>query len=151
MTAIHTYIVKGMWNKHESHVGQITGDYLSTNISIGANLNGPGVGASPEELLLSAAASCYMITLSLLLENRNVSYRYIDLESKAYVESDKGLRIDSIVHHPHILVQGSANVDKILTLAHYAEHTCMVSSALRGNVEISVSPKVTLEEATQNA
>jgi peroxiredoxin-like protein len=150
MNNAETYTFRGTWTKGNSQIGQISTENLSTDVTIGKTLSGTGNHTNPEELLLSAAASCYMITLSMLLENRNIPFERIELTSEALVENDKGLRLDKIIHYPHILIDGSTDMNKVVKLAHHAEHTCMVSSALRGNVEVIVLPRVTMRETSQN-
>jgi peroxiredoxin-like protein len=153
MNNVLKYKLKGTWSHGKQQTGQILTRNLSTTVGIYSDSDGNENMTTPEELLLSAAASCYMITLSLLLENRNIPYQRIELESEAIIENDKGLRLDRIAHYPEIVVDevDSASIDKIAKLTHHAEHTCMVSSALRGNVEVVVYPRVTVTEAPQKA
>ena len=147
MSDIHTYTINGSWNNDDSRLGNITGHNFSTAISIGTEMHDAEKSANPEELLLGAAAGCYLITLAKLLKNRKIPFQRIELESQAIVEDNKGLRIDRIIHRPHIFINDStsdsAAHDKCATFAHHAEHACMVSSALRGNVAISVEPRIT--------
>ncbi len=35
-------------------------------------MDGPGVGTNPDEMLLGAAATCYIITLAAMLERSNI-------------------------------------------------------------------------------
>ena len=148
MNNVLTYEAKGTWTKNGHQVSQISTKNLSANVSSGKTSEESSADTNPEELLLCAAASCYIITLSMLLENRDIPLVQIDLTSEAIVENDRGLRLDKIIHYPHIIVDDSTDINKIIKLAHHAEHTCMVSSALRGNVEVVVSPRVTMKEAT---
>jgi peroxiredoxin-like protein len=118
---------------------------LTTDISIPANLGGPGVGTNPEELLLGAAAGCYLMTLCTLLTNRGISYSKIELHSEGYVEDDHGLRFDRIEHHPTIVVDAGTDEAMVKRLALHAEHACMVASALRGNVVVQVVPTIQVQ------
>lgn len=102
---------------------------------------------SPEELLLSAAAGCYLITLKTLLINREIAFSSIELNSEALIVNDGGSRFDSIVHRPIILLEQSADEAEVRVLAAHAEHTCMVSCALRGNVTVCVEPTVLIQAA----
>jgi len=142
---LQTYQVNGSWSGDKYSVGHIKSAALSTEVSIPENLNGPGVGSNPEELLLAAAASCYLITLSAILSNRKVSYLRIELSSEAFMENDKGLRLDRIVHRPTIIVDDTHPEVDVATLALHAEHACMVSSALRGNVSVDVEPQIVVQ------
>ncbi|GGJ12378.1 hypothetical protein GCM10010885_22190 [Alicyclobacillus cellulosilyticus] len=147
MASIHTYTVRGAWTGDKFSVGRITSEGLTAQFSIPNDLGGPGVGTNPEELLLSAAAGCYLITLSAILSNRRIPFARIDLESVGYVENDRGLRFDRIEHRPTIVLDRPYDEEQLITLAEHAEHACMVSSAVRGNVAVHVSPRVIVEAA----
>jgi len=149
MGSIHTYLLKGEWSGGRNSVGHIESSGITSKLSAPANLDGPGVGTNPEELLLSSAAGCYMITLASLLTNRSIPYIRIELESEAFVENDKGLRFDRIEHRPTVVVEGQVDVEKVKSLTLHAEHACMVSSALRGNVEVTVKPTVLVQETSK--
>lgn len=134
-------------------VGQIETETLTTSISVPSEMGGPGIGTNPEHLLIGAASSCYLITLAAILTNRKLPYIRIDLETVGTVINDRGLRFDAMEHRPTIVVGADMGADmdidvyaeRIATLADHAEHACMVSSALRGNVTISVVPRVVRE------
>jgi peroxiredoxin-like protein len=145
MTTILCYTVDGRWSGGRLGRGKLTGDSLSTELSIPVNLGGPGIGTNPEELLLGAAAGCYLITLATLFANREVPVVRIDLESRGFVERDRGLRFDRIEHHPTIVVDSPVDEQYLVALAEHAEHACMVSSALRGNVRVDVFPRVQVQ------
>ncbi|QSO54409.1 OsmC family protein [Alicyclobacillus curvatus] len=102
---------------------------------------------SPEEMLLSAAASCYLLTLRTLLSNRNISVASIELHTEARVINDGGLRFDSIVHRPTMVLERLEDEVRLRRLAAHAEHACMVSCALRGNVTVSVEPTILVQAA----
>jgi peroxiredoxin-like protein len=140
-----SYTLQGTWTGGRTSSGQVSVGGLSSTISIPKELGGAGEGTNPEELLLSAASACYMITLGLLLTNRKIPYVRIDLESKAFIENDHGLRFDRIEHYPTIVVDEQGLEDELYKLAEHAEHACMVSSAVRGNVEVSVHPRVLVQ------
>lgn len=99
---------------------------------------------TPEELLLAASAACYLLTLRAILTNRGIPVQQIELFSEARVETIGGLRFDAIEHHPKIILEEAYDENQIEILAAHAEHACMVSSALRGNVKVSVHSTVEL-------
>lgn len=138
----HIYPLSGTWSGSRDGTGTVHLSQTQVDFSIPGNLNGAGVGTNPEELLLSAAASCYLITLSILLKNRGIHYIRIDLESEGVVENEGGLRYDRMIHRPTIVLEQPADETLLRQLALHAEHTCMVSSAIRGNVEVSVEPRI---------
>ncbi|MCL6627618.1 OsmC family protein [Alicyclobacillus shizuokensis] len=150
MTERLTYTVSGQWSGDRDGVGALRlGDETTAQFSMPRNLGGCGIGTNPEELLLSAAASCYLLTLAILLRNRQIPYHRIEVESTGYVENEGGLRYDRIVHLPTVYVSDLRDEQRILQLAEHAELTCMVSSALRGNVRVGVRPRVVCGAASR--
>ncbi|GMA49602.1 hypothetical protein GCM10025857_09590 [Alicyclobacillus contaminans] len=148
MTQLHTYTVRGEWSGDRHGTGHVSGERLSSALSVPTNLGGPGVGTNPEELLLSAANGCYLITLAILLTNRKVPYTRLELESEGFVVNDRGLRYDRIEHRPTIHVAPGTDVEQVEVYAEQAEHACMISSAIRGNVRVTVVPRVVVETSS---
>jgi peroxiredoxin-like protein len=125
--------------------GGLTGAGLTSRFSVPESLGGSGVGTNPEELLLSAAASCYAITLSAIVARRGLGMARLDVETLGFVDANDGLRFARIVHRPAMTAQPGATPEQrasLLEVARIAERACMVSSALRGNVEVEVEPTV---------
>lgn len=141
MTTSHELHTTAVWKSTEPGEGSIISDTLDIP-RLSTLLHQDADTASPEDLLLAAAASCYLITLRTLLEHRQVPIRHIEVHSQAHIENESGLRFDSIVHYPTIVVEGPCDEDVLRSYAAHAELTCMVSSALRGNVDIRVVPSV---------
>jgi peroxiredoxin-like protein len=129
-------------------VGCVESNTLSTSVSVPAEMNGPGVGTNPEHLLLSAATTCYIITLAAILSNRKIPYIRLHVETEGVVIDDRGLRFDSIEHRPTIVVPEGTDTSRLATLAEHAEHACMVSGAMRGNVRLTVVPSVVIENGS---
>lgn len=152
MTTQQSYTLTSKWTGNRESVGQFFSKSFTTEFSVPTELGGPGVGTNPEELLLAAASGCYIITLAALLTNRKVPFTSIELTSEIIVENDKGLRVESITHRPVITIDyahadatGSIDVKLIEGFALHAEHACMISSALRGNVLFSVEPMIQIK------
>lgn len=138
----HTYTLSGTWTDNPEGVGHIHLAHVDMEVGLSPRKTLASVSTSPEELLLGAAASCYLITLAKLLHNRGIPYTKLELTSEGLLENDGGLRLDCIHHRPTIHFQQPVAEDAILALANHAEHACMVSSALRGNVIVTVEAKV---------
>jgi peroxiredoxin-like protein len=145
MSKVHTFTISGTWSADNLNVGSIHTPAMQVQFSIPSDLGGPGVGTNPEEMLLGAASGCYLITLGAILQKRKVSYTKIELTSEAFIEVDGGLRIDRLEHRPTIYLDEAVEEGRVETLAEHAEHACMVSSALRGNVKVTVVPRVLIQ------
>lgn len=141
----HRFSMKASWQGGRLGTGELTGKGLSAQISIPAELDGPGAGTNPEELLIGAALNCYIITLAAILEKREVKVESLTVQSEGIVTVDGGNQTFSkIIHRPTIVVSGAGEdmVEKLTQFAHRAEQVCMISKALRGNVALHVEPEI---------
>ncbi len=64
----HDFKVQTTWQGGRNEVGEVIGDVINEQISIPSSLEGTGIGTNPDELLVSAASSCYIISLAATLE-----------------------------------------------------------------------------------
>ncbi|OPH48499.1 hypothetical protein BC351_08500 [Paenibacillus ferrarius] len=141
----HRFELQASWSGGLDGSGHIRSGQLETAISVPEQLEGPGIGTNPEEMLLGAAATCYLITLGMLLKRLGITT--IALTSEVYVLSSPSMKVERIVHRPQIAVPKETSeelVDKITKAAYRAEQTCMISKALKGNVEVTVEPDISL-------
>lgn len=146
----HHFTMEATWHGGRLGTGELTGKGLSTTISIPAEMGGPGAGTNPEELLISSALNCYTITLAAILEKRDVQVKSLSVQSEGILASEGGSHnFRKIIHRPTMIVSGAdaQMVEKLIQFAHRAEQACMISKALRGNVEVSVEPVVQLVQA----
>jgi peroxiredoxin-like protein len=143
----HRFELKAAWSGGLDGTGHIEAGNLITAISVPGQLGGPGVGTNPEEMLLGAAATCYLITLGMLLKRQGITT--IELNSEIFVQSNPTMKVDKIIHRPRIstpIHSSQEQLDKISKAAYRAEQTCMISKALKGNVEVTVEPEICLLE-----
>jgi len=62
------FSVSGTWQGDRNGIGNIRSEGgLDIGVSVPKEFDGPGAGSNPEELLISAANNCYMITLAAML------------------------------------------------------------------------------------
>ncbi|WP_155590006.1 SACOL1771 family peroxiredoxin [Lysinibacillus cavernae] len=135
----HKFTMGLTWSDGRNGTGNITASNLQTQISIPREMNGPGIGTNPDEMLLGAAATCYLITLAALLERSEIDVLELSMQAEGFVSVENGVfTYEKIVHKPKIIVQElSEHLERrIDRLAQKAEQTCMISKALKGNVVI---------------
>ncbi|MEW9700024.1 OsmC family protein [Paenibacillus sp. SI8] len=147
----HSFTLKAIWSGGLHGVGYMQSGSMSSSISIPSPLGGPGVGTNPEEMLLGAAATCYLITLGALLERLGVMQA--ELRSEILVSSKPSMKVNKVIHRPCISVAAHTSgeqLDKIRKCAYRAEQTCMISKAMRGNVEVEVEPEIRFIDAFGN-
>ncbi len=142
----HHFHLTADWPGNRNDVGQIETGELKTKISIPDAMDGPGVGTNPEEMLLGAAATCYIITLAAMLERSNIPKVSLTMESEGIVDVTNGVfTYDAIIHRPKLLLPADLSdrdVEKAQRLAEKAEGSCMITRALAGNVKVSLEAAV---------
>jgi peroxiredoxin-like protein len=142
----HPFILNAVWNGGRNSDGTIEAGQLKTQISIPKEMGGPGVGTNPDEMLLGAAATCYLITLAAMLERSGLMTSSITLTSEATVDVTNNIfTYEAIKHLPIITLTEDASqddIDKAIRIAHKAEGSCMISRAVAGNVQITTEPTV---------
>jgi peroxiredoxin-like protein len=138
----HRFHLKASWPGLRNDVGDIVAGNLKTQVSIPPEMDGPGVGTNPDEMLLGAAATCYIITLAAMMERSQLQKVELTMESEGIVDVTKGvITYKKIIHRPRIVLTVDATEkDQLLAhrLAAKAETSCMISRAIQGNVEIEL-------------
>ncbi|MGX6444628.1 OsmC family protein [Neobacillus sp. K501] len=144
--AEHRFLLKADWPGLRNDVGEIVSGNLKTKVSIPPEMDGPGVGTNPDEMLLGAAATCYIITLAAMMERSGLEKQSLTMDSEGIVDVTRGvITYKKIIHRPHIILNRNAT-DKEQLLAHKlakkAETSCMISRAIQGNVDIQLEATV---------
>jgi len=144
----HHFYLKSHWPGLRNGVGTIDAGHLKTEVSIPIEMDGPGVGTNPDEMLLGAAATCYIITLAAMMERSGIDKNGLTMESVGIVDVTNGvITYKTIIHKPHIVLKSDATEkDKARAqrIADKAEESCMISRAIRGNVEVELEVTISL-------
>lgn len=144
--AEHHFHVKAEWPGGRNRVGSIDAGNLKTDISIPTEMDGPGVGTNPDEMLLGAAATCYVITLATMIEHTGLPLQELSHDAEAIVDVTKGVyTYKKIIHKPTVLLKDTAterDYKRLRRLIERAETSCMISRAIQGNVELEVQPNL---------
>lgn len=139
----HYFHLKANWPGKRNDVGEIQAEHLHTKVSIPQEMDGPGIGTNPDEMLLGAAATCYIITLAAMLERSKIEKHSLDMESTAVVDVTNGVfTYKKIIHRPTIVIVNENDLPMTKKLAEKAEKSCMISRAIQGNVEIQLEATV---------
>lgn len=136
----HTFTLQTNWKGGRNDSGTLQAERLQTAISIPPEMDGPGIGTNPDEMLLGAAATCYIISLAAMLE-RSAIQASLSMNSEGIVDVTNGVfTYEQIVHDLSIkLAEHTEKNERIAArLAHKAEQTCMISKAIKGNVDIKL-------------
>lgn len=147
--AEHIFTLTASWPGGRNSVGEIASGQLQTKVSIPPEMDGPGVGTNPDEMLLGAAATCYIITLAAMLERANLETSKLTMTSEGLVDVTNGVfTYVKITHKPKIVIPSTYTEKQerqIVRLAEKAEKTCMISKAIRGNVELALEITIDYE------
>jgi len=148
--AEHHFHLKANWPGLRNDIGTIESGNLKTQISIPQEMDGPGVGTNPDEMLLGAAATCFIITLAAMMERSNLNKKSLNLESEAIVDVTNGVfTYKEIIHRPTIILNDEAtqkDVTLAARLAEKAEASCMITRAIKGNVKVSLEETIRIGE-----
>lgn len=148
--AKHSFHLQANWPGLRNDVGEIEAGNLKTRISIPPEMDGPGVGTNPDEMLLGAAATCYIITLAAMMERSKLDKDSLTMESEGIVDVTNGvITYERIIHRPRIVLKADAterDFSLAQKLAEKAESSCMISRAIQGNVEIELQADIKATE-----
>lgn len=137
----HHFHMNLTWPGGRNNVGTLEAEKLKVNVSIPEEMDGPGVGTNPDEMLLGASATCYMISLGAMLERANIDAK-LAVASEGIVDVTNGVFTYEAIHH-HVTIQLEEPSKQAMQmsekLAYKAEETCMISKAMKGNVDLRVS------------
>ncbi|MDS9473055.1 OsmC family protein [Sporosarcina pasteurii] len=140
--AEHLFHLTAKWPGGRNDVGTIEAGQLKTRVSIPPEMDGPGIGTNPDEMLLGAAATCYIITLAAMMERSKLEKDQLEMESVGVVDVTNGvITYKKIIHKPHIILKLGATDKEIALaqrLAEKAENSCMISRAIQGNVSVEL-------------
>ena len=142
----HHFHLEAKWPGGRNDTGTIQTGNLQTVVSIPPEMAGPGIGTNPDEMLLGAAATCYIITLAAMLERSHIEKEELHMHSEAIVNVTNGVfTYQKIIHQPHLVLPSTTpdrDYNKAIQLVEKAEASCMISRALKGNVTIELKPTI---------
>jgi peroxiredoxin-like protein len=131
------------WDGGRNDVGTLEAERLKTQISIPPEMDGPGVGTNPDEMLLGAAATCYIITLAAVLGRSDLTHRGITIDAEGIVDVTNGIFTYETIRYATTIQVPAEMTDREITLveriAKKAKDQCMISRALAGNVAFELN------------
>ena len=142
----HQFSVNSVWTGNSNADGVITAGDRTIAYGLPVTFEGKPGRSNPEEMLLGAVASCYSITLAVIAERRRLPMIRIDVEMHGEVVRlpDKTLKFTTIRIVPTVTLENAQEAQRTAAMdaAMRAENYCIISNAVRGNVEITVEPKI---------
>ncbi|MCA0988215.1 OsmC family protein [Guptibacillus algicola] len=141
----HVFELKGSYKGGRKGKGEVHSENFSADVTIPTSMGGLDEGTNPDELLLSSSAACYFMTLGLYLEAKNISFEDIKISSKLIVSEEGRVHVESIHHYPVVYLNETPDESlrkRILDIADRAEDGCMITRAIKGNVNVFVEPSI---------
>ncbi|GGH86127.1 peroxiredoxin-like protein [Pullulanibacillus pueri] len=141
----YTFTVRGQWQGGRQGTGHITSNGLDTDISLAPSMDGQGIGTNPDELLIAAVQSCYLMTLGIHLNAYSIPFESVSIQSEGIVSEEGGLHFQSITHYPILTLEDQATEDTFKAAQEViasVDQYCMIAKALKGNVDIAVHPTI---------
>ncbi|SHM70548.1 peroxiredoxin, SACOL1771 subfamily [Duganella sacchari] len=147
MAAEHAFVCEGKWNGTLMEgEGRLHAGAIEQQISVPAELGGKGRGTNPEELLVAAANSCYLMTLAAILQLEGVAYEELRNSSRGiFASTPTGPVLTAIEHQPVVYLTAAGRAlfgGAVQGCFLQAERGCMVSKALADNVTVSAQGRV---------
>ena len=143
---IHHFHLESTWTGDSAGDGLVRAGQYQIEYGLPVEFGGSPTRTNPEELLMSSVAACYSLTLAYLAERRKLPVDRIEMKVEGDVLRQAGgtLKFVAIRLFPRVFL-GTADESSIQTatdFAHKADQYCLISNAIRGSVELSVSPEI---------
>jgi peroxiredoxin-like protein len=101
------------------------------------DFDGPGDAWSPEQLLLAAVASCFVLTFRAVAKGSNIAYSSIAVDAEGTVDRGEGrTRFTEIVLRPRLALPAGVDATRVRRALEKAEHACLVSASLSTPVRL---------------
>jgi len=126
-----------------NHVARLNGGQ-TVNVSAAVNYKGDSACADPEQLMISAVASCHMLTFLAIAEFQGYTVEQYEDNAVGHLEKGEGsgLSVTRIVLSPRITFGGDKIPDaQALTRIHATAHkNCFIANSLKTTVTIAATP-----------
>lgn len=123
-------------NWGQDNEGTLTGnDGTSMTISGPAEMNGKGVGMSPEDLLVGAVSACYIGTLFKLLQKRRLPVDSVSVKAEGVVEDyPENATFKRVTVYPTIHGGDASKLADYEKWASKARDNCFIGKAIHEDV-----------------
>ena len=109
--------------------------------------DGSGDAWSPEQLLLAAVASCFLLTFRAIAKHSHVEFASVSVDSEGLVDRVDGrTRFTEIVLRPAVAVPAGADTHRVWRALEKAEANCIVTASLTARLRVE-PPVWTVREA----
>jgi peroxiredoxin-like protein len=102
--------------------------------------DGPGDAWSPEQLLLAAVASCFLLTFRAVARHSHLDLVSVSIETEGVVDRvDARTRFTEIVLRPHVVVLAGTDTHRVRRALEKAEANCIVTASLTARLSVELA------------
>jgi peroxiredoxin-like protein len=102
-----------------------------------ADFDGPGDAWSPEQLLLAAVETCFLLTFRAVAKASGIEFTTLAIDGEAVVDrADGRMRVTEIVLRPRLALPAGVDATRVRRALEKAEHACLVSASLSTPVRL---------------
>lgn len=110
-----------------------------------SEFDGPGNQWSPETLLLSAVASCFVLSFKAVANASTFSWKNLQCEVQGKLDKvERTMKFTEITTQARLVISDTAEKDKALKLLKKADAICLVTNSL--TAELKFSCDIVVEE-----
>ena len=142
----HNYHVEAWWVAGKAGLTRSESSRTAVHFSAPIEFGGMGGRWTPEELFLSAIASCFTTTFQSLAEYLKFEYNDLEVSADGTIYKDKpGYRFKQISIHPKLTIPREGDRDRGLTLMQKSKELCLISRAIA--VPLDFTPSLVVTQA----
>ena len=125
------YRIKAWWSSGRTGIARTDSAPSAIHFTAPPQFGGLEGRWTPEDLLLTAVASCYTTTFRALAEYSQFEYADLEVEVDATAKkADSGYRFSEIVTRPHLTLKSEEGRDRAGRLLQKTQELCLVARAL---------------------
>ena len=142
------YRIKAWWSSGRTGIARTDSAPSAIHFTAPPQFGGLEGRWTPEDLLLTAVASCYTTTFRALAEYSKFEYADLEVEVHATArKADSGYRFSEIVSRPSLTLTAEAARDRANRLLQKTQELCLVARAL--SVAHRFEPSIQIHKAAQ--
>lgn len=123
------------------HVRLSTAGLPDISAAAPKDFDGPGDAWSPEQLLLAAVETCFLLTLRAVAGMSKLEFTALDVTIDGVVDRQNGVtRFTEIILRPRMTVAPGTDHDRALRVMEKSEKACLVSASL--STPIRLEPEI---------
>ena len=145
METTYRYQTNAHWSAHRRGIVEAQDIPRTINFSAPVEFQGePGLW-TPEHLLVSALATCFVTTMRVIAEKSKLEMVALEASVEGVLEkAEGGFRFTKFFLRPNLTIARDDDRALAMRLLQKAEHACLISRSLNGQVEMVT--KIELEE-----